>query len=233
MAIQISVFHRKDDGMKRWLGFSPPALYGLAFASLPISGMGAGDGHAEAHEVPNDADFATVVPPHAPAMLRVAASLVGSADAEDATQEAITRAWQSWASLRDTHAARPWLLSITINVCRQWRRGGFGRRQRLNQPLSDQLVEQIATFADDPGASDHAVALDLRHAINSLPADLRTIVVLRYYGGMDATEIGIALSLPPATVRTRLRRAMGILRERLQSTDTQLDSSTQEGETHV
>jgi len=195
--------------------------------------MDASNGQAEAPATCDDTDFATLVPPHTPAMLRVAAALVGSADAEDATQEAIMRAWQSWASLRDPQATRPWLLSITVNVCRQWRRGGFGRRQRLNQPLSDQIVEQIATFVDDPGASDHAAALDLRHAINSLPIDLRTIVVLRYYGGMDATEIGTALSQLPATVRTRLRRAVGMLRERLREIDAQFDASTQEGDAHV
>ncbi len=219
--------------MKRWLGFSPPVMFGFAFASLPFSGMSSGDGQAGASSITDGADFAILVPPHAAAMLRVAAALVGSADAEDATQEAIMRAWQSWASLRDPQAARPWLLSITVNVCRQWRRGGFGRRQRLNQPLSDQLAEQIATFADDPGASDHAAALDLRHAINSLPVDLRAIVVLRYYGGMDATEIGTALNQSPATVRTRLRRAMGMLRERLQASDAPLHPSTQEGDDHV
>jgi RNA polymerase sigma-70 factor (ECF subfamily) len=233
MAIQISVFHRKDDGMKRWLGFPPPVVFGFAFASLPFSGMSADEGKTDSPATTNGADFATLVPPHTPAMLRVAAALVGSADAEDATQEAIMRAWQSWASLRDPHAARPWLLSITVNVCRQWRRGGFGRRQRLNQPLSDQIVEQITTFADDPGASDHAAALDLRHAINSLPDDLRAIVVLRYYGGMDATEIGTALSLASATVRTRLRRAMSMLRERLQGIDAQCDAATQEGDAHA
>ncbi|HLZ22931.1 MAG TPA: sigma factor [Ktedonobacterales bacterium] len=64
--------------------------------------------------------FAQQVPPLVPAMLRVAAALVGSADAEDAAQEAITRAWQSWSILRDAESLRPWLLRITVNLCYQW-----------------------------------------------------------------------------------------------------------------
>jgi RNA polymerase sigma-70 factor (ECF subfamily) len=165
--------------------------------------------------MPETEGFATLVPPLTPAVLRVAAALVGPADAEDAGQEAILRAWRAWPTLRDANAVRPWLLRITVNVCRQWQRGGFGRRLRLTQPLSEEGAELLATLDADPGTSDSTGALDLRHAVNALPEDLRVIVALRYYGGMDATEIGNALGLPPATVRTRLRRALATLRERL------------------
>ena len=50
---------------------------------------------------------------------RVATALVGHDDAEDAAQEAQTHARGAWGALRDTNAARSWLLRITINVCRQ------------------------------------------------------------------------------------------------------------------
>jgi RNA polymerase sigma-70 factor (ECF subfamily) len=73
----------------------------------------------------------------------------------------------------------------------------------------------LAVLDADPGGSDHTGALDLRQAINRLDADLRVVLVLRYYAGMDATEIGGVLGMPPATVRTRLRRALMTLRERL------------------
>lgn len=161
------------------------------------------------------ARFARLVPPHAPAMLRAASALVGMADAEDATQEAVVRAWQAWSTLRDEAALRGWLLTITVNVCRQWRRGGFGRRLRLMEPLPEGDSRLFAHIGSDPGASDHTGALDLRAAVNQLPDDLRLVVVLRYYGGMDATEAGAALGIPPGTVRTRLRRALLTLRERI------------------
>ena len=159
--------------------------------------------------------FAALVPPLTPAMLRVAVALLGPADAEDAAQEAVTRAWQSWSTLRDTEALRPWLLRITVNVCRQWHRGRFGTRRRLTEPLPEDETAAFALLGADPGASDAAAALDLRQAVNALPEDLRLVVVLRYYGGMDATEIGAALGMPPATVRTRLKRALAMLRDQL------------------
>ncbi|HLY30996.1 MAG TPA: sigma-70 family RNA polymerase sigma factor [Ktedonobacterales bacterium] len=165
------------------------------------------------------ADFVALLPLHSETMLRVAAALVGPADAEDAAQEAVVRAWQAWSSLRDPAAARAWLLRITVNVCRDWRRGHFGARLRLNTSLDDSseesIVGAIASLGDDPGASDHASVLDLRRAIATLKGDLRLIVALRYYADMDATAIGAALDMPPATVRTRLKRALGVLRERL------------------
>lgn len=160
--------------------------------------------------------FNALVERHAHEMLAVAAAIVGRSDGEDAAQEAIVRAWQAWPTLRDRNAFSSWLLRITVNVCRDWLRGRFGTRVRLTEPLGEQDGDAfVALLAVDPGGSDHAAALDLRQAIGTLPADLRLIVALRYYAGLDATEIGHALGIPSATVRTRLRRALGLLREHL------------------
>jgi RNA polymerase sigma-70 factor (ECF subfamily) len=174
--------------------------------------------------------FAALAPQHLSTMLRAAAALVGVADAEDAAQEALMRAWQGWSELRDVAALRAWLLRITVNVCRDWQRGRFGTGKRLMEPLDDgHAADLIATLGSDPGASDHTAALDLRQAVNSLEVDYRIIIVLRYYAGMDATEVGAALGIPPATVRTRLRRALGLLRERLSPSGNQSSFSQQEG----
>lgn len=163
--------------------------------------------------------FETKALPHLGAMLRAAAALVGPAEAEDAAQEALTRAWRAWPTLRDDASVRPWLLRITVNVCREWRRASSGRLQARTQPLPGEESSPFEWIPseDDIGTSDHTGALDLRAALGALSEELRLIVVLRYYGGMDATEVGHVLDLPPATVRTRLYRALGVLRERLGS----------------
>src|SRR5262245_57362882 len=105
--------------------------------------------------------------PYMAAMLRAAAALVGLAEAEDAAQEALTRAWQAWPGLRNTAAVRPWLLRITVNVCREWRRGDFGRSIERTQPLqADETVpgSRWALPEASIGTSDHMSALDLRRA---------------------------------------------------------------------
>jgi RNA polymerase sigma-70 factor, ECF subfamily len=184
----------------------------------------------------NEDAFAAQLSQHIAAVLRVAAALVGMADAEDAAQEAILRGWQAWPSLRDQTALRPWLLRITVNVCRDWQRGRFGTHRRRTEPLSDDMsMEQLALISDDPGASDHAAALDLRRAINTLDEDLRLVVALRYYAGMDATAAGAALGIPSGTVRTRLRRALKLLREQLAGVQIQQPdpSDPEEGGAHA
>lgn len=167
----------------------------------------------------DDRQFLALVPLHMGAVIRLTGALVGRDDAEDAAQEAMLRAWQAWPALRDPSVARGWLLRIAANVCKDWQRGRFGTRRRTNLPLFDsdgEGDEALAMLDGDPGASDAAASLDLRAAVNALPAELRVVVALRHYAGMDATEIGAALGIPPATVRTRLRRAVLALRERLE-----------------
>lgn len=156
--------------------------------------------------------YVQLAQPHMGAVLHVATALVGRADAEDAAQEALLRGMRAWPGLHDTGAMRTWLLRITYNVCLDWRRGRFGTRELLTQPLPDDDTAPLALLETGPGETDHAAALDLRHAVNRLDADLRGIVVLRYYVGMDATQIGALLDLPAPTIRTRLRRALALLR---------------------
>src|SRR5690349_2522579 len=78
-------------------------------AAPAMSAVGAVAPHAQEADPTRPADessdFAAIVPLYATAILRVAAALVGPADAEDAAQEAIMRGWQAWPTLRDSGAA--------------------------------------------------------------------------------------------------------------------------------
>ena len=176
-----------------------------------------GEGHVPTGAPPGDLSsrerYVALVQPHMSAVLHLAAALVGPADAEDAAQEAILRGMQAWPTLRDERALKSWLLRIAYNVCIDLKRGRFGTHQRRTQVLPEADDEApVAQLVGDLGGADHAEALDLRAAMNTLDPGLRAVVVLRYYVGMDATEIGVVLRLPPATVRTRLRRALALLR---------------------
>ncbi len=158
--------------------------------------------------VPED-DFAQRIRPHLALLLQIARSIVGAADAEDAAQEALIRAWQhiAQASLPDARALRAWLVRITLNVCNNWQRGRFGTARRMNLSLTDATGDAVG-YVD---AATDADRLDLRHAIDRLSPEYRQVVILRYYAGFDAAEIGIALELPHSTVRSRLRRALQLL----------------------
>lgn len=166
----------------------------------------------------NEAHFAALVMPITGDILRTAAVLVGSDNAEDAMQEVIVRAWQSISTLREESSIRAWLLRITVHVCLDWQRGRFGTVQRLSTslPSSDEpTYDQRAVLEVGPGSVEHALSIDLRQAINALEVGLRTVIILRYYVGLDATEIGTMLDVSPSTIRTRLSRALTILRDAL------------------
>ncbi len=163
--------------------------------------------------------FEDVCPALAPAVLRVAAALVGSSQAEDVAQEAMLRAWRSWSELRDVTSARPWLLRITVNVCRSWLRSRSGPMRANETSLPDDDTPQALydVASRSPGGVAWVEQIDLRQALLDLPTDLKLIVTLRYFGGLDSSEIGHALGLPPATVRSRLRRALTLLRDHLKT----------------
>jgi RNA polymerase sigma-70 factor (ECF subfamily) len=170
--------------------------------------------------------FAPLVTPHTAAMARVAAALVDVPDAEDAAQEALMRAWRAWPSLREPDSTRAWLMQITVNVCRSWRSRGQGLRHgaedRLDVESLDHHVSQLTL-----GASEHVSALDVRQALLALSEDMRVVVALRFYVGMDSTEIGALLGESPATIRSRLRRAILSLRRVLgdvEAVPTEIDA---------
>lgn len=206
---------RLSHGHSSFISGPSISLYGLT--DPPPSGM-----PDEPVPAPLDREaFVALFAQHSDAMLRVATALLGVADAEDAAQEALMRAWRAWSTLRSPDAARAWLLRITVNVCREWRRGKRGRILSLTQPLPDETsdvtgLDVLGLLDDDPGSSDHTGALDLRQTIRQLPLDYRVVIALRYYAGLEPQEIATVLNIPSATVRTRQYRALAMLRRNLE-----------------
>lgn len=156
--------------------------------------------------------FAPLVTPHTATITRMAAALVGIHDAEDAAQEALMRAWRAWPGLREADSTRAWLMQITVNVCRTWRARGQSQDSLDSLDRLDTFIPREEIPSTALGANEHINALDMRQALLTLSADLRQIIALRFYIGMDSTEIGELLSEAPATIRTRLRRAIIQLR---------------------
>jgi RNA polymerase sigma-70 factor (ECF subfamily) len=141
-------------------------------------------------------------------MARIAFVVCGDADvAQDAVQSAWPIAWRKLPSIRERAKLRPWLMAIAANEARQIVRRRAGRR------VVEIAAADIATMNGDPATRVGAV--DLEFAMRQLSPDDRAILALRHVGGYDATEIGRALGMSPATVRTRLARAIARLRKDL------------------
>jgi len=136
-------------------------------------------------------------------MFRAARSILDSdADAEDAVGQAVLTAWEKRNSLRDTSAARAWLVKITVNCARQQRR----KNGRL---ICFDDLEQVAGAGVDRHYSD------LWDAVLALPPESRTVVTLFYYEDLTVEQIAKVLKVPKGTVKSRLSRARDRLRELL------------------
>ena len=147
--------------------------------------------------------FAAAAQAHTQSMYRAARSILDSdADAEDAVSEALLRAWQSFGRLKNDAAARAWLLKITVNCAYEQRRKG------ARVTYTDDL-EPLAGSAEDRRYDG------LWDAVLALPEDQRTAVVLFYYEDMTLSQIAAVLGVAQGTVKSRLSRARGRLREML------------------
>lgn len=123
--------------------------------------------------------------------------LGGESQAADAVDEAIYKGFLARKKLRQPEYFTTWLTRILMNVC-----NAELRRQRR-----EQAVEELPETAQETFD-----ALPLRQAVESLPPELRQVIVLRYFTGLTLAETAQALDLPPGTVSTRQRRALALLR---------------------
>ena len=128
--------------------------------------------------------------------------------ARDAVQEALIGAWRDLPTLREPEHFDAWLHRLTVNRCLDLLRR---RRRRVTEVVLSPIHEPAQ--ADEAGSIIDREQLDL--ALARLTPDLRAVVVLRFYVGMSMDEIARTLSVPAGTVRSRLHRAMGLLRTML------------------
>lgn len=128
-------------------------------------------------------------------LYRIAISYTASsADAEDAMQEALLRAWKRRDTLRNPAYFGTWLNRILINECKT-----LLRKRKRQLPTAD--LPNLAA----PPPDEQAMAL--RTALFALPEKYRVPLVLNLLEGYTLREIAAMLSLPVGTVKTRIARA--------------------------
>lgn len=168
------------------------------------------------------AAFETLMRRHNQRLFRVSRAIVkDDAEAEDALQEAYLDAYRHAAGYRGDAQVSTWLTRITVN------RSLMRMRQRRSHPVIVPLMAEPdddrrrPNEATDPGAlpDTHVLRAEIRRAlerrIDELPPTFRAVFVMRDVEDMTGQEVADALSLPVATVRTRLFRARALLRAAL------------------
>ena len=140
---------------------------------------------------------------------RLAGFILGDArEAEDATQDALARAWRQRSSLRSLNSAQAWFDRILVNVCRDRL-----RRRRPGVRWTD-VDEGVTSPAADPFTA--LIARDaVLGAVAVLPTDQRIVLVLRYWADLPVDAIADRLGVPAGTVKSRLHHAIRTLRTAL------------------
>ncbi len=150
------------------------------------------------------------------AIYRLSYAIVGDeADARDSTQETFIAAWRRIRSLRDAHRFDAWLQRIAVNSARMTLRSR-GRRRVREIPSGD--VAGLAAVSDrvKPARTDADL---LGAALDRLPVDQRTILVLHHLEGHDLAGLAEILEIPVGTVKSRLHGARQAFRAAMAAED--------------
>ena len=126
------------------------------------------------------------------------------AEAEDVVQEIMLRARDNLPLLEilSPDARRSWLFTAIRNLI-------IDRRRAEER---HEALEQCVPMQHEPPLQ---LVAEVERRLNELPDHYRDIVYRRYWLGMNSTEIGADLQMPPSTVRHHLQSAHAILRQQL------------------
>jgi RNA polymerase sigma-70 factor (ECF subfamily) len=141
-------------------------------------------------------------------------------EVQDVTQDAFIKAYRALPGFRGDSAFFTWLYRIAINTVKNHLMA-LGRR-----PPGDDLEAEVAEQMDLGGRlREHAtperellteeIAETVQGALDDLPDDLRTAIVLRELEGLSYEEIATAMDCPIGTVRSRIFRAREAIDKRL------------------
>jgi RNA polymerase sigma-70 factor (ECF subfamily) len=166
----------------------------------------------------DEAACAELVAAHQRMVFGLALHLLGNREeALDLSQDVFLRVFRTLPSFRGQSALRTWIYRIVVNQARN-RLRGWRRRFRGSQISLDDHVEQhgdLAATHDAPPdrllASKEAAA-HLWQALDRLPFEQRTAVILREVDGLSYDEIAFTLGIVVGTVKSRLTRARQALR---------------------
>ncbi len=142
-------------------------------------------------------------------------------EALDLSQEVFLRVFRTIHRFRGQSALRTWIYRIVVNQARN-RLRWWRRRNRAQQVSLEEHVRHHGDVPapDNPTSPDRAfgqkqLASSIRGALEALPFEQKTAIVLREIDGLSYDEIASSLGVAVGTVKSRLARARESLRARL------------------
>lgn len=156
--------------------------------------------------------FAALIGAAANRIYALACLILRDADrAEDASQEAIVRAWRELPRLRDAARFDAWLRRLVVNAC-------YDEARRVRRRAEVSLLNVGDRSSADPSGT--MVQRDqVERAFRRLPLEQRTVLALQHYLELSHVEIAATLALPIGTVKSRIRYGLAAMRAALAADD--------------
>lgn len=134
---------------------------------------------------------------------------------EDLTQETFFQAWYKIEQLRSDGSFKPWLYRIAGNIAKGYAKK-YGHKfeigvEEIDEPLQDESGTQRI--------EDEEVLEELNQDISRLSVKLKEAIVLHYLQNLTIAEAAEAAGIRQGTLKSRLNRALSILRKRLDKHD--------------
>ena len=155
-------------------------------------------------------------------LLATATRMLGNTqDAEDAIQESLIAAWKAIAQFNGASSLYTWLHRIAVNSCLAKMRTA-GAKSEISMATADRSIgtafEELPAAWSEPGPSPEqriTMRRSIERALQLIPADLRTVLLLRDVEDLTSQEVAAKMGLSDAAVRQRLHRARTAMAELL------------------
>ena len=128
--------------------------------------------------------------------------------AQDAVQNALLRAWRDLPTLRDPDRFDAWLHRLLVRAC-------IDEARRLRRHRFDIALTSIDRPIDSGAETVVADRDELERGFRRLEPDMRAIIVLHHYLDQPLPDVATTLGIPLGTAKSRLNRALGLMRAAL------------------
>jgi RNA polymerase sigma factor (sigma-70 family) len=128
--------------------------------------------------------------------------------AKDAVQNALLKAWRDLPTLRDPDRFDAWLNRLVVRAC-------IDEARRLRRHRVDIELTPLTTLAVDDLESRIADRDQIQRGFLRLEPEMRAVIVLHHYLDLTLPDVATALGIPLGTAKSRLHRALALMRAAL------------------
>jgi RNA polymerase sigma-70 factor (ECF subfamily) len=133
--------------------------------------------------------------------------------AEDLTQEIFIKCYEKLSQYNQQATIKTWLYRIASNHCKDYLRSWHYRKITLNEKIWDYIPSKEKQVEDEIITKNEENSL--ANAVMNLPIKYREVVVLHYYEELSLAEISKITTVNINTLKTRLKRAKELLKDKM------------------